>query len=86
MSMRKHLVTLCMRDNTEVTYKEDNGIINITFETAHNRGFKTLVVEGGTFRVVSNEGFNDSEVDYFVRFAKDNYALMEYYIGRDSNA
>ena len=64
-------MTLCFRGNTEVTHIVKNGKIEVTYEQAVDGGFHTLVVdiEGN---VLSNDGFNDSEVDFFRRFTIQN--------------
>lgn len=64
-------MTLCFRENTEVTHIVNNGKIEVTYEQAVDEGFHTLVVdiEGN---VLSNDGFNDSEVDFFRRFTIQN--------------
>lgn len=64
-------MTLCFRENTEVTHIVNNGKIEVTYEQAVDGGFHTLVVdiEGN---VISNDGFNDSEVDFFRRFTIQN--------------
>ena len=64
-------MTLCFRENTEVTHIVNNGKIEVTYEQAVDGGFHTLVVdiEGN---VLSNDGFNDSEVDFFRRFTIQN--------------
>ena len=64
-------MTLCFRENTEVTHIVNNDKIEVTYEQAVDGGFHTLVVdiEGN---VLSNDGFNDSEVDFFRRFTIQN--------------
>ena len=64
-------MTLCFRGNTEVTHIVNNGKIEVTYEQAVDGGFHTLVVdiEGN---VISNDGFKDSEVDFFRRFTIQN--------------
>ena len=64
-------MTLCFRENTEVTHIVNNGKIEVTYEQAVDGGFHTLVV-GIDGNVVSNDGFNDSEVDFFRRFTIQN--------------
>lgn len=60
-------MTLCFRENTEVTHIVNNGKIEVTYEQAVDGGFHTLVVDIDG-NVISNDGFNDSEVDFFRRF------------------
>lgn len=69
--MRKHYMTLCFRGNTEVTHIVHDGRIEVTYEQAVNGGFHTLVVDING-NVISNDGFNDSEVDFFRRFTVQN--------------
>lgn len=64
-------MTLCFRGNTEVTHIVKNGKIEVTYEQAVDGGFHTLVVDIDG-NVVSNDGFNDSEVDFFRRFTIQN--------------
>lgn len=64
-------MTLCFRENTEVTHIVNNGKIEVTYEQAVDGGFHTIVV-GIDGNVVSNDGFNDSEVDFFRRFTIQN--------------
>lgn len=72
-SMRKHYMTLCFKGNVEITHIEKGGTIEVTFEQAVNGGFNTFVITiDGT--IVSNEGFSDSDVSYFVRFVEENKA------------
>lgn len=74
--MRKHYVTLCMRGNTVVTYMPTSRGIEVTFEQPIYNGFKTLVltIEG---KILSVEGFNPSEVSYYIRFLAKNRRLIE---------
>lgn len=64
-------MTLCFRENTEVTHIVNNGKIEVTYEQAVDGGFHTLVVDIDG-NVVNNDGFNDSEVDFFRRFTIQN--------------
>lgn len=65
--MRKHYMTLNFRGNVEVTHINKNGNIEVTFEQAVNSGFNTLVLDINGI-VLSNTGFNNSDIDYFIRF------------------
>ena len=69
--MRKHYMTLCIRDNVEITHIEKNGEIEVTFETAVKDGFKSAVfnIKGET---LMNDGYNASELDFFSRFVLKN--------------
>ena len=69
--MRKHYMTLCFRGNTEVTHTTHNGAIEVTYEQAVNGGFHTLVVDING-NVLSNDGFNDADVDFYKRFTIQN--------------
>ena len=62
---------LCFRENTEVTHIVNNGKIEVTYEQAVDGGFHTLVIDIDG-NVISNDGFNDSEVDFFRRFTIQN--------------
>lgn len=64
-------MTLCFRENTEVTHIVNNGKIEVTYEQAVDGGFHTLVVDIDG-NVISNDGFNESEVDFFRRFTIQN--------------
>ena len=71
MSVRKHYMTLCFRDNTEVTHIERNGTIEVTFEQACKGGFKTLVMDVDA-NIISNAGFTDADVAFFRDFTLRN--------------
>ena len=77
--MRKHYMTLCLYNNTEITHIVNKGNIEITFEQPVNGGFKDAVflIDGTN---ISNDGFNNSELDFFGRFVKKNAEV----IGRES--
>lgn len=73
--MRKHYMTLCIRNNTEVTHIIRNGRIEVTFEQAVNGGFKTLVLlENGD--IISNDGFNASDIYFFEDFLRRNIDVI----------
>lgn len=64
-------MTLCFKGNVEVTHIEKGNTIEVTFEQAINGGFNTFVILiNGT--IVTNEGFSDSDVSYFVNFVKEH--------------
>ena len=71
MGVRKHYMTLCIRDNTEITHIEKSGIIEVTFEQDIPGGFKTLVLDMNA-NVITNVGFNLSEIAYFQKFLVQN--------------
>ena len=73
--MRGHYMTLCFRDNTEVTYTLCNNVLEVTFEQAVKGGFKTLVLNSDG-NVISNDGFNDSDIDFFKRFLENNVSVI----------
>lgn len=62
--MRKHYMTICTRGNTEVTHIFKNGHLEVTFEMAVNNGFHTLVLDDKA-NIISNEGFNNSDIAFF---------------------
>lgn len=64
-------MTICFRENTEVTHIVNNGKIEVAYEQAIGGGFHTLVIDIDG-NVISNDGFNDSEVDFFRRFTIQN--------------
>ena len=67
--MRVSYMTLCYRENTEVTYMlNKQGRIEVTFEKEVTGGFNTAVFNDRG-QLISNEGFNSSDIDYFSRFA-----------------
>lgn len=76
MRIRKHYITICFRNNTEVTHIEKNGVIEVTYEQACNGGFKTLVMDLAA-NVISNDGFNDSDVAFFKAFTLQNKPAIE---------
>ena len=75
MATRKHYMTLCIRGNTEVTHIERNGIIEVTFEQVCTGGFNTLVLDIDA-NIISNEGFNTSDVSFFQRFLLSNREVI----------
>lgn len=75
MSERKHYMTLCIRNNTEITYTDRNGVIEVTFEEAINGGFKTLILDIDA-NILVNEGYNVAEVNYFIEFLKKNRSCI----------
>ena len=75
MSIRKHYMTLCLRGNTEVTHIIKSGRLEVTFEQATKGGFNTLVVLDDC-TIVSNTGFNDSEISFYIQFLKNNIDVM----------
>lgn len=68
-------MTLCTRDNTEVTHILKNGILEVTFEQACTNGFKTLVLNQKG-EIISNDKFNASEVQFFKEFMFKNLGVM----------
>ena len=67
--MRKHYMT-------EVTYIQKATGLEVTFEQSCNGGFKTLIFDE-QFRVISNSGFNSSELNYFLEFLKNNISTIK---------
>ena len=72
--MRKSYMTLCMRGNTEVTHILKNGKLEVTFEQAVTGGFNTAIFNDTG--LVSNEGFNSSDLAFFSDFYKRNASTM----------
>lgn len=75
MNMRKHYITLCLYDNTEVTYIRTKNGLEVTFEKAINKGFCELVVDIDG-NIIKNNGFNDAEVGRLLRFFNRNKDLI----------
>lgn len=65
--MRIHYITLCIRGNTEVSHVMRNNKLEVTFEMAVPGGFNTAVVDD-MGNVISNSGFNGSDLAYFSGF------------------
>jgi hypothetical protein len=66
-----------MRDNTEVTYMRKGNNIEVTFEKGlRNGGFATLVTDISG-NIISNIGFSEADVGYFLRFLKTNAYLIK---------
>lgn len=76
MSERMSYMTLCFRGNTEVTHINKNGVIEVTFEQAVHGGFNTLVMDLQG-RVISNDGFNNSEVEWMRDFTIRNAPIIK---------
>lgn len=70
-NIRKSYMTLCFRDNVEVTHIVRNGVIEVTYEKAVPNGFHTLVMDING-NILSNDGFNDSDIDFYQRFTLIN--------------
>lgn len=57
-------MTLSFLGDTEVTFVENNGVIEVTFERAVNSGFQSAVFnQYGT--LLENNGFNSKELTLF---------------------
>lgn len=84
MSIRKSYMTLCMHDNAEVTYKrrDYDGVIEVAFEVADYKGFKTAVFDE-SLNLVSNNRFNRAELDYFKYFLSNNISVIKRRADRD---
>ena len=73
--MRQHYMTMCFRENIEVTYKVSKGQIIMTYEKAVNNVFhRADILLDGT--VIAQDGFKSSDIDYFVRFTVKNAPLI----------
>ncbi len=77
---RKHYMTICTRNNTQVYYIYINGVIEIYFEQGYSRRIKTLVLENISetkdIYIIKNSGFNSAEVAYFVAFAERHIDII----------
>lgn len=73
--MRGHYMTLCFKGNTEVTYMLKDTGLEVTFEQAVVGGFNTLVLDASG-NVISNTGFNVSDIDFFQEFLKNNLSVI----------
>lgn len=73
--MRGHYMTLCFKGNTEVTYMLKDTGLEVTFEQAVVGGFNTLVLDASG-NVISNTGFNVSDVGFFQEFLKNNLSVI----------
>lgn len=73
--MRKHYITLCARGNTEVTHVLKNGRLEVTFESAVNNGFNTVIFDDKC-NIISNTGFNASDIEFFKTFLMINLNTM----------
>ncbi|MFI3174787.1 MAG: hypothetical protein R3Y53_06235 [Bacillota bacterium] len=72
--MRKHYMTLCLR-NTEVTAIKKDGEIEVTFEQPCNKGFNELILDMKG-EIIKRDGFTDSETAYFQRFLHMNEPVI----------
>lgn len=73
--MRGHYMTLCFKGNTEVTYMLKDTELEVTFEQAVVGGFNTLVLDASG-NVISNTGFNVSDIEFFQEFLKNNLSVI----------
>lgn len=73
--MRKAYMTLCFRDNIEVTYIVRDGEIIVTFEKAVGKDFVSadFLLDG---TMLSNTGYSDSDIDWIRRFLKNNAPII----------
>lgn len=73
--IRRHYMTLCIYDDTEVTVQTQNDVLMVTFEQAVSSGFRTVIfdIKGN---MISNKGFNTAEIANFKRFLLLNAAEM----------
>lgn len=73
--MRRSYMTLSFMDDTEVTYVVNNGVIEVTFERAVNKGFYEAVFnQYGT--LLKNRGFNNAELAIFKDIAIRGVPVM----------
>lgn len=73
--MRGHYMTLCFKGNTEVTYILSGDDLEVTFEQAVIGGFNTLVLDASG-NILSNTGFNASDIEFFQEFLKNNLSII----------
>lgn len=73
--MRGHYMTLCFKGNTEVIYELNGNNLTITFEQPVNGGFNTLALDASG-NVISNTGFDVSDVEFFQEFLKNNLSVI----------
>ena len=65
--IRKHYMTLCIRDSIVITYRVIDSIVQVTFEQAKSGRFNTLVTDvNGT--IISNDGYNSTDVEFLLSF------------------
>ena len=73
--MRKHYMTLFTRGNEGivVSHIKHNNTVEVTCEQAVDGGFNTLVsdVDGN---IISEHGFNSSDVQYLIHFIQKSKA------------
>ena len=74
--MRKHYMTICVMNNTEVTHIKRKNYLEVTFEQACSNGFKTLICDDSG-NILSNDGFNNAEVVFFLDFLRRNIEVMK---------
>ena len=75
MRRRVHYMTLSFRGDTEVTYIEREGTIEVTFEQPKYGGFNTLVtdIDGN---IIHRDGFTNADVEFLISFLKDNSPVI----------
>ena len=73
--MRGHYMTLCFKGNTEVTYMLKDTDLEVAFEQAVIGGFNTLVLDASG-NMLSNTGFNESDIEFFQEFLKNNLSVI----------
>lgn len=74
--MRKHYITLCQHDNTEVTYSKTSSGIQVTFEKVDIDGLEHTLVLNQEGQILSQNGFDDNEVAYFIDFLSRNIEVI----------
>lgn len=69
--VRQHYMTITCMGNIEVTYKENNFILEVTFERARGNNFQTAIFSiDGT--LLSNNGFSMSDLSFCYNFLVNN--------------
>lgn len=77
MSIRKHYMTLVAYDDLVVTCKvENDNKVYATYEKAYEGGFKTAVLDMSN-KVISNRGFDNSEMKFITDFNKGHSDTIE---------
>lgn len=69
-------MTICVMNNTEVTHIKRKNYLEVTFEQAYYNGFKTLICDDSG-NILSNDGFNNAEVAFFLDFLRRNIEVMK---------
>lgn len=64
-------MTICCMGDIEVTFKDNNSVLEVTFERANGRDFQTAVFSiDGT--ILSNVGYGDADLVFLHEFVLNN--------------